>query len=314
MDNELISKYEISLRGNGSSENTIVRYIQVAYQFIGWHQNLLHKESFDPNEVSALDLQQWKKYLINEATFQRGNADPKKYAISSVNNSIIAIKNFLGSLHEMGIIRNDPSSKLKKQKVNTNIDSEPRWLERHERNKLIRAIEDENAEAKNRWKFTRNRAIVYVQLLAGLRVSEVVDAETDDVDFNSGYIFIRDGKGGKARRVEINKELRNALGDWMKQRGEVKTKKLFTSSRGENPLTKRGVEYLYESLSKKIGISDLTTHVPRHTLAHDLIQAGYTIQHVADILGHTNINYTRVYTRSSTAERREALESISALE
>ncbi|BFH18313.1 recombinase XerC [Paenibacillus dendritiformis] len=313
MINELISKYESLLRGNGSSENTIVRYTQVANQFIIWHQELLNKDYFDPKEVSVLDLQQWKQYLINEATFQRGKGKPKKYSISSVNNSIVAIKSFFGSLYKMGMVENDPSSKLKKQKVNADFESEPRWLERHERNKLIRAIEDEKSESKNRWKFTRNRAIVYVQLLAGLRVSEVTDLEMDDVSFEMGYIFIRDGKGGKARRVEMNKELRRALGDWMNERGEANTRKVFTSSRGGNPLTKRGVEYLYESLSKKTGISDLTTHVPRHTLAHDLIESGYSIQRVADILGHSNLNYTRVYTKSSTQERREALESLSSI-
>lgn len=312
MANELISKYEEALREDGASENTIARYIQVANQFIEWHQELL-KTAFDPNNVSALDLQQWKKYLINEATFQKRNGETKKYSISSVNNCIVSIRTFFNSLEEMGLIEVNPAIKLKTQKVNEDFDSEPRWLERNERNKLIRVIEDQQAEKKNKWKFARNRAIVYLMLLAGLRVSEVVDAEPEDISFETGYVFVRDGKGGKARRVEMNKELRNALLDWMEMRGEAKTKKLFTSSRGGGALTKRGVEYLYESLSKKTGIPDLTTHVPRHTLAHDLIDAGYSLQRVADILGHSNINYTRVYTKSSTQERREALESLSSI-
>lgn len=313
MANELIRKYEGVLREEGASENTIARYIQVANQFIDWHQELLKTTAFDPNNVSALDLQQWKKYLINEATFQRKNGETKKYSISSVNNCIVSIRTFFNSLEEMGLIKGNPSVKLKTQKVSEDFDSEPRWLERNERNKLIRAIEDEQTERKNRWKFSRNRAIVYLMLLAGLRVSEVVDTETNDISFETGYVFVRDGKGGKARRVEMNKELRNALHIWLEVRGEAKTKKLFTSSRGGGALTKRGVEYLFESLGKKTGIEDLTTHVPRHTLAHDLIESGYSLQRVADILGHANINYTRIYTKTSTQERREALESLSSI-
>ncbi|MNW54621.1 Tyrosine recombinase XerC [compost metagenome] len=126
-------------------------------------------------------------------------------------------------------------------------------------------------------------------------------------------MFVRDGNGGKARRIEMNKDLRLALTEWLAERGDPDTKKLFTSSRGGTNLTKQGIEYLYRTLSEKTGINDLTTHVPRHTLAHDLIETGYSLQRVADILGHTNLNYTRVYTKSSSQERREALESLSSI-
>lgn len=306
-----LKKYEHYLKKNGASDRTIERYLTVAKQFIEWHNKLLNISEFIADEVSELDLNQWKKYLINEATFQSKSGETKKYSISSVNNSIMAVKNFFSALTEMGMINTDPSQKLKKQKVNVDFEAEPRWLERPERNRLVRVVEDENAERKNRWKFARNRAIVYLQLHAGLRVSEVVDAETDDISFESGYVYVRDGKGGRARRIEMNKDLRKALKDWFHERGEVETKKLFVSTRGKQGLTKQGIEYLYESLSKKTGIPDLTTHVPRHTFAHDLVELGYPIQRVADILGHSNINYTRIYTKSSTKERREALESLS---
>lgn len=135
MTNELISKYEQALREDGA-ENTIVRYIQVANQFIEWYQELIRTNTFDPNNVSALDLQQWKKYLINEATFQRGNGEAK-YAISSVNNCIVSIRTFFSSLKDMEVIKKNPAVKLKTQKINEDFDSEPRWLERNERNNLF---------------------------------------------------------------------------------------------------------------------------------------------------------------------------------
>ncbi|MFC5648041.1 tyrosine-type recombinase/integrase [Paenibacillus solisilvae] len=53
---------------------------------------------------------------------------------------------------------------------------------------------------------------------------------------------------------------------------------------------------------------------PAIRLAHDLVEAGYALQRVADILGHANINYTRVYTKSSSQERREALDSLSSIQ
>ncbi|BFH18176.1 hypothetical protein J6TS7_29220 [Paenibacillus dendritiformis] len=308
----IIEKYEEWLKVNGNSKNTISRYLQVANQFMEWHTNLLKTSVFDPTEVSALDLQQWKTYLLTEATYQRGGRPPQRYSVSSINNSIKAIRKFFDALEELGITKNQ-ARKLKPQKTARNFETEPRWLTRSERNKLVRCIEDEQLENKNRWKFTRNRAIIYVQLHAGLRRSEVVDLQIGDLDFESGYIFVRDGKGGKARRVELNKELRNALKEWMSERGDVNTKKLFVSTRGGDGITSSAVNYIYQTLREKTGISDLTTHSPRHTMAHDLIEAGYSIQRVADILGHENINYTRIYTLSNSEERREALESLSSI-
>lgn len=76
----IIEKYEEWLKVNGNSKNTISRYLQVANQFMEWHTNLLKTSVFDPTEVSALDLQQWKTYLLTEATYQRGGDHPKDTA------------------------------------------------------------------------------------------------------------------------------------------------------------------------------------------------------------------------------------------
>lgn len=297
---------------NGLSNNSIDRYLIVAKIFMEWHKGLIKTKEFEPGNVSGRDMNAWKKHLIEEATYQRNNQPPKRYSISTVNNFLKSIRTFFEFLYESGLITSNPALKVKTQKVAADFDKEPRWLERSERNKLLRVVDDPRESEKNRWKFTRNRAIVYVQLLAGLRVSEVTDLEVEDLSFETGYIFVRDGKGGKARRIEMNRDLRKALMEWIEERGNANTKKLFTSTRGQGKLTKPGVEYLYRSLSKKTGIPDLTTHVPRHTLAHDLLDTGYSIQRVADILGHTNLNYTRVYTRSSSEERKQALDSLSS--
>lgn len=311
---QIIQDYEQWLQKNGFRDHSIDRYLIVARNFIEWHNQLLRKSEFSPLDVSGRDLQDWKKYLLNEATYQRGKQPPRKYSISSVNNSLKSIRTLFLFFMDLGEISSNPALKVGPQKNAPDFEREPRWLERAERNKLLRIIDDDKSAEKNRWKYTRNRAIIYVQLHAGLRLSEVLDLEPEDISFETGYIFVRDGKSGKARRVEITKELRKVLSEWMAERGDPNTKKLFTSSRGGKSLSKQGVEYLYKTLSEKTGISDLTTHVPRHTMAHDLIEGGYSLQRVADILGHTNINYTRVYTKSSSQEKKEALDSCSSIQ
>ena len=80
--------YEQWLNENGFRDNSIERYLIVARNFMEWHNQLLKRNEFSPPDVSGRDLQDWKKYLLNEATYQRGKQPPKKYSISSVNNSL----------------------------------------------------------------------------------------------------------------------------------------------------------------------------------------------------------------------------------
>ncbi|WP_379165938.1 tyrosine-type recombinase/integrase [Paenibacillus roseus] len=312
--NYILTAYADWLQEKESSNNTVDRYITVASSFMQWYSGSdLTNELFDPQNVSASDLQQWKQHLL-KTTYLKGGKE-RKYSISTVNNSIKSIRTFFTFLKETGVIERNPGAKLKTQNVSTvegiTYDKVPRWLERSERNKLVRFM---NTPIKNSFKFTRNRAIVFLQLLAGLRAGEVVALDTDDLDFNSGYIFVRDGKGGKARRIEMNKELRDVLKEWLIERDQVQdktgTRKLFLSIRG-GALTEDGIEYLYTTLRAKTGILDLTSHVPRHTLAHDLITLGYPLQRVADILGHSSLDHTRIYTISSSKEMRVALDSLS---
>ncbi len=91
------------------------------------------KMSFLLSDVSGRDLQDWKKYLLNEATYQRGKQPPKKYSISSVNNSLKSLRTFFHFFCESGVIPNNPALKVKSQKTAPDFEKEPRWLERRER-------------------------------------------------------------------------------------------------------------------------------------------------------------------------------------
>ncbi|MDF2651438.1 MAG: integrase/recombinase, partial [Paenibacillus sp.] len=81
------------LKGDGKSDNTISSYIQIAVHFQKWFHQKVGEESFKGEFVSALDLQEWKSYLMDEATFVRGKrGKPQKYSVKSVITFIKAIK------------------------------------------------------------------------------------------------------------------------------------------------------------------------------------------------------------------------------
>lgn len=294
--------YDQWLRENGKQPRTITRYLRIVNDFQAWYVRE-SSEEYKPDKVSALDLQDYKQYLIRDATFGPG----KKYAISTVNNIIKGIRTYFTYLEETGQIKSNPSAKLKPHKLQE-YDEEPRWLTRAERSRLLFYV---NQETKNLWRFTRNRAIVYVFLHAGLRESELVDLDLDDLDFHEDILRVRNGKGGKTRYVPINRDLKRVLLDWLEQRGDLQTNAVFVSQRGHKRLSNDGVYYLISSLKDKTGVPDLSPHVLRHTFAHDLAERGESLRTIAQLLGHSNINYTRLYVTASRAEARAAVEKLS---
>ena len=286
--------YELWLRKEGKRLNTIVRYLQIASDFQEWHKACAGCAMFHPQNVSGLDLQKWKTYLLNEATYQRAKEGPKrKYSITSVNNSIKGIKVYFDFLTETGAIPANPAGDLKLEKIQD--EGEPRWLEHSVRGRLLSYIENTELRKKNVWRFNRNRAIVFAIMYAGLRVSEVVDLELADVDFQNEVLQIRNGKTGKERSVSMNKELIDALQEWIRERGRLlHTKKLFVSQRG-GALTTDGLKHIFKQLRDKTGIPGFTPHVLRHTFARDLAERGESLRKITELLGNSNVDYARHY-------------------
>lgn len=306
-----LNDYSKWLKSNGKSDDTIISYNQVAMQFQKWFLQRIGKETFKGKYVSALDLQEWKSYLIDEATYVNGKkVTPKKYSIRSVITFIKAIKCYFEYLQEIGEINSNPAIKVEPPKIQMDDDDDPRWLERIERTQLLTYINDEEMKDKNRWRYTRNRAIIFLGLHAGLRRCEIVHFEVEDIYFEKGYVFVRDGKGCKSRRVPMNTDLRKALTEWLEQRGEQESSNVFISQK-RGPITRHTLNKMCTTIGKKIKLNNFGPHVLRHTFGHDLAVKGTRLEHIADLMGHSNVNFTRVYTRSIMKERSNVVESIS---
>ncbi len=297
----------------GKATSTIKSYLSIITAFQTWWSNTVGKE-FDPSSVTGVDLQDYKQYLTRIAKNLNGN----RLSPRTINKKLEAIKTYFRYLDETNLISFNPSNKLKQHKIQGQ-DDPPRWLDRNEKNRLLRMYpiikNYEWRNIKNHWKFTRNRAIVYLMLYTGLRVSEVVGLELNDIDLERGILEIREGKGGKWRRLPISqiKELNIALKEWLEHRESQENNRLFISER-KVPLTVQGIEHLFRNIRKETGIEDITPHTLRHTCFHDLLEKGYSLPVVKDIAEHENIQTTYLYTKSSEEERSKALGSLSSFE
>jgi site-specific recombinase XerD len=158
---------------------------------------------------------------------------------------------------------------------------------------------------------TRDIAIVTLFLHTGIRVSELCALNTDDVILKerSGYVIIRSGKGNKRREVPLNSTVRNALKEWLGIRGND-SKALFTGKRS-NSLSTRAVGYLLEKYSFRAGLEKVTPHVLRHTFCKSLVDAGESLDRVATLAGHENLNTTARYTTPTQKDLQRSVENIS---
>ena len=294
--------YRTWLIESGKSENTVRSYLKVVSYFESWYESNFN-ESIEYKNIRPVDLRDWKQYLFSA---QKKNGTP--LTVRTINNYIESLKTYFRFLEEEDIIAHNPSINLKPQ--TTRIEYTPRWLGSKEKRSLLRMIEDPELESRNPWLYSRNRVIVYLSLHGGLRISEKVNLSVHDL--SKGYISIREGKGQVAREIPMNKVLSNAVSLWLTERNKKNpaTNYFLVSQKGGR-LTTSGIYNLFNKLANKTGIDDLTPHTLRHTFAHDLIEKDTPITYVAALLGHSDLDTTRLYTSAKRDGLKNAVDKLS---
>lgn len=147
----------------------------------------------------------------------------------------------------------------------------------------------------------RNRVALQVMYRAGLRVSEVVNLSIDDLDLKKGYIYVQQGKNSKDRYVPIDEETVTWLKRWLEIKPE--SEYLFCTLSG-GKLSDRYLREVCYRISEKAGVyvndnhkkKKVNPHVLRHTYATELLEEGFNIREVQQVLGHENLNTTMIYT------------------
>lgn len=129
-----MENYITWLKNNGSQSKTITFYIASVKLFQRWHMTKTKSLEFNPANVSTRDLQQWKDYMIHEATYIKNKATgPTKYSESSVKSYLKALKSYFEYLEQRGSIPKNPVSEIRAPK----IKQYTRWLADEEKIKRI---------------------------------------------------------------------------------------------------------------------------------------------------------------------------------
>ena len=158
----------------------------------------------------------------------------------------------------------------------------------------------------------RNRCIIEVLYGCGLRVSELIDLKISNINFKEGYLRV-EGKGDKTRFVPVADYTAQLLKDYLKEvrsRGKINRKHedtVFLNSRGAG-MSRVIVFIIINELTEKAGISkNISPHTFRHSFATHLLQNGADLRYIQEMLGHSSITTTEIYTHLKNEELRDVI-------
>ncbi len=278
------------LVGSNRAERTVTGYSHDLALFARWFEQT-HDKPLTPQVLTPGDVKDYKQRL-----------KVAKAAPATINRRLAALRAYAGWARDKGLIEYSPVNGIQgveEQKV------APKWLDKPQQSRLLHEVEiavnAARTEAGKR-QAQRDQAIIVLLLNTGLRIGELCALELGDVALTErkGEVRVRSGKGEKARTVPLNKLARSALRTWLAIRGEVDSDHLFTSKRSD-VLTPSAVERRLTELGRRANV-EVTPHTLRHTMAKNLMNADVSLEKVAALLGHSNLNTTRLYTTPSQAD------------
>ena len=266
--NILINDFINEIQKKNYSNNTLMSYINDLYYF-----RLFVKK--DLNNVKEEDIRDYLEYL---------NLQKEKPA--SVRRKISSLKSFYKFLYKHNYIdkKDYPLYKISYPKVDKRL---PKFVYYNDLLDIIR-------ESTNDKDGVRDRLIIEMLYATGLRVSELVNIKINDIDFNNRRIVVC-GKGNKERIVYYGEYAEDVLKEYLLTHKNTEGY-LFINSRG-GKLTERGVRYIIDNIMKRLSIkTHVTPHVLRHTFATDMLNNGCDIKVVQELLGHSSLKATEIYT------------------
>ncbi|QGG57896.1 tyrosine-type recombinase/integrase [Paenibacillus sp. B01] len=259
----------------GKSANTIKTYCYALQTFASW----LHDSGGNIDKLTRIDLQQYIKHL--EA------ANRSAATIGKVFAAITSFAEFKGCTSITEGIRFPVQRKT--------LHTAPKSLSRNERNKLLRDAERDGN--------IRNLALIFTLLFTGLRVSELVSLDRNDIKFGerSGSVTVRKGKGDISRVVPFPVDARHYLFKYLETRTDDEPA-LFLSQYQQR-ISVRSVQRML----KQYGIHP---HQLRHTYCRELANSGMDLSSIAELAGHSDTNTTRRYSKPSHSELEQAISRV----
>jgi integrase/recombinase XerD len=229
-----------------------------------------------------------------------GDGDKPPVAPATLQRKVACLRSFYRHLRRQGILEDDPTANLRAPKQSRRL---PQVLSRDEVAKLLEQPRGTEPPA------LRDRALLELMYACGLRASEAIDLELQDLDLEAGILRAR-GKGSKERLVPVGSAATRAVNAYLsrgrpKLVGDRLESRLFVNHRGSG-LTRQGLYKIVQRHAETAGLADrMSPHTLRHTFATHLLAGGCDLRSLQEMLGHADIATTQLYTHLSADRLRD---------
>ena len=265
------------------SENTTAAYRNDLTQFL----RHLDDQDIDsqPTSWASINKQAIVGYILE--------LKEREYTSSTVARKVAAVKSFFHYLMAEGVIRSDPTVTLDSPKVKKRL---PRAISRHDIERLLAAPAG-GASAKAQ----RDHALLELLYASGVRVTELVSLDVNDIDVDTNTVRVRGRKMlSKERVIAVGDAAAESVKAYL-NRGRFQLARdpnevaLFLNHRGQR-LTRQGLWLIIKHYVEEVGIAkDVTPHTLRHSFAAHKLSQGKSLHDIQKLLGHANISTTQVY-------------------
>lgn len=206
----------------------------------------------------------------------------------SIHLKLSALKSFYRYCLEENRIKRNPTSTVPTPKKE---DTLPYYLTKHQ----LALLQDHTKDD------LRERAIIDTLYATGVRISELLNIKLADIKWERRQLWIRKGKGNKERFVLFTYECAERIKSYLDSR-KIESDYLFCNQRGE-PLSRVYVQHKFREYSESLGFK-VVPHTMRHTFAAHLAEKNMKKSYIQELLGHSNINSTHIYTRLNAQARK----------
>lgn len=252
-----IAKLRQEMKLRGLSQKTIKSYVQYISQCLSFANR-------GPLEVRADDVRSFLEFLAD-----RGRSP------ATLNVAYSALRFYFGSILHRGFFTGIPRAKK--------VRALPVVLSKDEARRVVAAMDN-----------PKHRCILQLLYGTGMRVGELVRLRMGDVDFERGLIVVKHGKGAKDRLVMLPAGVRDTLVN--QRRLKIPNDFLFTNGRGGR-LTEETIQKIVRQAAYHAGVEKVVTpHTLRHSFATHLLEQGTDIRYVQELLGHSSVKTTQIYT------------------
>lgn len=267
----------------GFSANTAGAYRNDLTQFAGFLSGVgsagENGTAHDGWQLNREVLQRYRSFLYE-----------RRYADTTVARKIAAIRSFLHFLEAEGVVGSDLTEHLESPRIGKYL---PTYIGEDDVEFLLAMPATDNPAG------LRDRAMLRMLWATGMRVSEMIALDLDHVDMSTAVVRCL-GKGGKERQIPFGMNAHGALVAYLEEgrpsliRRSVE-RAVFLNHHGER-LTRQGFWLILKSYARAAGIEHISPHTLRHSLATHMLNKDAPLRFVQEMLGHSNISTTQIYT------------------